>query len=343
MDTVITVSEQTPAAVIRCEQYISWMSYATFVPAIRSPWRTIRYIIPALNLGIFTGAAFCILWYPDYYTNQKEIWTADIIIGVIVYAYMLYIERAAHVSQYFESIEMKTSVQIISMGFYVLFMLYWLYFAVVQFNIHNNPSILVQLGNIYMSYSWYLFFSIMAMLYYFITIKLQQRASSIRSFLKNLKRTRPSAEDFFKLYAEHHQKIKHFSRFWNFLVFLGFLLLTFHVPADLVSIIYSHFFYDIPGFIIKFAALMWYTYCICYLNNYETKIIPYIYKHKIYAGDELEQIEKYISYRKIGFDFYGIKLNGGTILKVAIIMLNLVIPTLYALFSNQILNLPASR
>ena len=57
---------------------------------------------------------------------------------------------------------------------------------------------------------------------------------------------------------------------------------------------------------------------------------------KIYDVDKIEEIEKYIEYRKIGLNFYGIKMNGGLIIKGGLILINLVIPTLYAIFSNKI-------
>ena len=308
----------------------------TLIPAIKSKSKFIKYVIPFISVLVLFSSIFCIIFYPTYYPSQQEIWTTDIVIGFIIYSYLLYQQKRWDIVKCEEHIEIPRWSNNISFIFYVFLILYWLYYAVIQFMAHNEQSVTIQLLNVLMSFAWYLFFSVMASIYYFICTKLYQRAENIRAFLKNLKRTKPSIEDFYTKYNENHKKIKIFARYWNFLIFFGFLLLTFHVPIDLMSIIYQHVYVDIPGFVIKLLALGWYTYCICHLNNYETKIIPYLYKHKIYDVDKIEEIEKYIEHRKIGLNFYGIKMDGNLIIKGGLILINLIVPTLYAIFSNKI-------
>ena len=142
--------------------------------------------------------------------------------------------------------------------------------------------------------------------------------------------------DFYNEYNKHYNIIKNFAKYWNFLIFLGFILLIAHVPIDLISVIIDKQIFDIPGIVIKKTALIWYLYCICQLNDYEDKIIPYLYKHRIYNDDQIEYISKYIKYRPLGLNFYGIKISGSFITKYFIIGINLLIPTLYALFSKKI-------
>ena len=323
----------------KCENNFNKMLNFTLIPIVRSKYKILKYSIPILcNIILFTSL-FCILFYPTYYPSQGEVWTSDLVIGFIVYNYLLYQQKRWDIVKCDEQIEIPKWKNNISFSFYLFFMLYWLYYGIIQFSVHNENSIKMQLLNTLMSISWYLFFSVMATIYYFICIKLLQRAHNIRLFIKDLKKSRPHIEDFYHKYNSHHKQIKTFAKYWNFLIFFGFLLLTFHVPIDLMSIIYNHVYLDIPGFIIKLFALGWYTYCICHLNNYETKIIPYLYKHQIYDVDKIEEIKKYIEYRKIGLDFYGIKMNGNLIIKLGLILINLIIPTIYALFSNKIIGI----
>jgi hypothetical protein len=51
----------------------------------------------------------------------------------------------------------------------------------------------------------------------------------------------------------------------------------------------------------------------------------------------MEFITKYIEYRPIGLPFYGIKINTGFFIKILLLLLNLVIPSIYALVSNNIM------
>jgi hypothetical protein len=320
----------------KCERTFNKMFNLTLIPIIKSKNKFLKFVVPFLTCSILFSAMFCILFYPSYYPSQGEVWTTDIVIGFIIYSYLLYQQKRWDLVRCDEYIEIPKWSNNLSFTFYIFLILYWFYYAIIQFTTHNEQKVSTQLLNVLMSTAWYLFFSVMASIYYFICTKLFQRAENIKFFLKNLKKTRPSIDYFYTKYDEQHRQIKIFARYWNFLIFFGFLLLTFHVPIDLMSIIYQRVYVDIPGFIIKLLALAWYTYNICHLNNYETKIIPYLYKHKIYDVDKIEEIEKYIEYRKIGLNFYGIKMNGGLIIKGGLILINLVIPTLYAIFSNKI-------
>ena len=68
---------------------------------------------------------------------------------------------------------------------------YWLYFAIFMLYTHSNVKIVYQFGNILMFFTWYLFFAEMALVYYYICVKLSSRYEYIKDFLKNLKDTKP--------------------------------------------------------------------------------------------------------------------------------------------------------
>jgi hypothetical protein len=195
-----------------------------------------------------------------------------------------------------------------------------------------------------MSFSWYLFFSTTSILYYYICNRLLQRSEQLKNWLKGLKKKYKNQSirlihddnDFYKEYNLNYNIIKNFAKYWNFLIFIGFILLIAHIPIDLISILYLKQLFDIPGVIIKTSALSWYLYCICQLNDYEDKIIPYLYKHRIYNDDQIEYISKYIKYRPLGLNFYGIKISGTFISRYLIIIINLLVPTIYAILSKYI-------
>ena len=335
-ETAVTI--QTEEVVIPfCEQALNKMFWLTLIPIVNSKYRVLKYGIPIIINLILGSASFCLLFYPSYYPTQGEIWTIDIVIAWFTYDYMIYLFKTWDQARCFEDIQITKATNRLTLLFYFLYLLYWLYFAVIQFSTHNEPRILVQLGNTLMSTAWFIFFTTMAVLYYFICVKLSQRSNMIRKWLKDVKHNPPSITHFYIQYNEHWKAIRKLSKYWNILIFIGLVLLTFHVPIDLISILYKHYYYDIFGLIIKLLSLMWYLWRICELNDNETYLISYIYKHRIYDFENLQNIEKYVAYRQLGLDFYGIKINKPFLTKVGLLTLNLIIPTLYALISNNIL------
>ena len=100
----------------------------------------------------------------------------------------------------------------------------------------------------------------------------------------------------------------------------------------------NHKLNDIAGILVKSFGLAWYTYKICELNDMDTKVISYLYKHEIYDKENMEKIEKYATYHELGLRFYGIKINGPLILKIGLLTINLIIPTIYALVTNKLIS-----
>jgi hypothetical protein len=336
--TIKLETEKKQESYPRCELIINKMFWLTLLPVIKMKSKNpVRYIIPVLVNVILGSASFCMLYYPSYYPTQGEVWTTDMIIAWFTYNYMIYLFTKWDQAQCAEAINVSSAVNRISLLFYWLYIIYWFYFAVIQFSTHNEPSILIQLGNTLMSTAWFFFFTIMSVLYYFICIKLSQRSNKINEWLKGLKEIKPGINEFYSQYNTHYRSVKHLAKYWNVLIFVGSLLLTFHVPIDLISIIYKQYYYDIYGLIIKLASLLWYLWRICELNENEQYIVSYLYKHRIFSIDDIEGIEKYVVYRPLGLNFYGIKINKAFIIKICLITINLIIPTLYALISNKIL------
>jgi hypothetical protein len=336
----ITISKKTIEQIPiqpNCDKNINKMLWLTLLPLSSTKYKIVNWTTPTLLNLILGTASCCILYYPSYYPTQGEIWTIDIIIVWFTYNYMIYLYKRWPITRCPEEIEVSKSVNIISLIFYWLYLLYWLYFAIIQFSTHNEPNPLIQLGNTLMSTAWFIFFSSISLLYYFICVKLSQRSTQIRIWLKELKDRRPPIETFYEEYNKHYRAIRALGKYWNILIFIGTLLLTFHVPIDLISILYKHYYYDIFGLIIKLLSLLWYLWRICELNDNEAYLVSYLYKHRLYSFADLEAVEKYVQYRALGLDFYGIKINKPFLIKVSIITLNLIIPTIYGLLSNQIL------
>lgn len=324
------------AVIPHCEKTIKYMFRATFIPAIRNPYLVFRISIPLIVNSILASSWFCMLFYPSYYPTQGEVWTADLVLITIVYNYMLYLQSKWRLTNAFETVEVSGLPNRISLLFYWLYLFYWFYFAVIQFNNHRTPDIVIQLKNTLMSTAWYFFFSTAGTLYYFMCTKLLQRANSIDEWLKKIKKSPILLSEFYLQYNWHYKQIKILAYHWNSLLFAGFLLLMFHVPIDLISIIYKQYYYDIPGLVIKLTSLLWYTWCICSLNEYEDIIVARLYKHRLYSVQDIQDFQKYAIYRPVGLNFYGIKINKGFVTKILIVILNLFIPTLYALLKNNI-------
>jgi hypothetical protein len=315
-----------------CEKNIKNMFSITLIPLINKPF--LRPILLIADLILFT-AIFSPLYYPNYYRYDYMIYSIDLGISFIVYNYLSYKYTNWEITNCFEHTAVNHLNERISLAFYFIFMIYWLYEAIIQFIENSEQVALNQFGNIFMSSAWYLYFSISSLLYYFICIKLAQRTQSINIWLKSLKHNRPALEEFYKTYKIQHRFIKVFSQHWNFIIFIGFINLTYHIPIDLVNIIYNNRYTDVVGVSIKSFALGWYLYLICMLNDMDTKVISYLYKHQLYTIEEMASIEKYAIYNVLGLDFYGIKINGTLIIKGGLITINLIIPTLYALVSNK--------
>jgi len=322
-------TEQIPS----CETYISNMFTLTLIPQVKHKYLK---IIPISIDIIICSAVFCPLFYDNYYPLNSILYSTDLAIASIVYTYLSYKYLNWEDNSCFEHTSIDRFSENVTLGFYNLFMIYWFYESVLAFILHNQNNIFIQIGNIYMAFAWYFYFTICALLYYFICIKLAQRTHSINAWLKSLKATRPSIDEFYRTYKIHRRAIKKFGRHWNFIIFMGFIILTYHIPVDLVNIIYNNRYTDSAGVIVKSLGLGWYVYQICQLNNQDTRVISYLYKHGLYTIEEMAVIERYAKYHELGLNFYGIKIDGTIIIKGSLVTINLIIPTIYAIVTNKL-------
>jgi len=341
---------------INCENYVNKMFNFTLIPYFYKLEPKYKYSIILLIDGLYLTALLCNAYYPSYYINQPEIWTFDLCLSFIIYNILIYLRSTTNLfmfdskttinisthnfkeEEFYEEIKVDNYKHYISLSFYFLYMAYWLYFAIFMLYVHTDKSIGFQFGNVLMSSAWYLFFAIMANLYYYICIKLSARYENLREFLKEIKNSKPTIDFFTEKYFIQYKKTRLFAKKWNFIIYLGFVLLSFHIPVDLISILMSKKYYDIPGFIIKTISLLWYTYCICNLNNLDNKVVKYLNKHQLYHKDDIEELNNYIIARPLGIDFYGFKLNGNFIIQLIIIIINFILPIIYGLVANNIIN-----
>lgn len=287
-------------------------------------------------------------FYPNYYVNQKEIWSFDLCVGFIIYLLLIYYHKTSNLflepesilpqnQMFYENIECSSISANISLGFYLSYVLYWLYYAIFMFLAHPEFDAQIQIYNCLMGFSWYLFFSEISMLYYYICVKLATRHDQVVGFLKKMKKSKPTVQEFCSEYLIQYKKTKLFARQWNTITYFGLVLLTFHVPIDLASILVSKKYYDIPGFIIKSLSLIWYVYLICKLNNLDNTFGLYLTKHQVFGQDDIQTINLYTEARPLGLVFYGIKLNENFFMQMMIIIINFIIPIMYALFANNLI------
>ena len=317
-----------------CERNVKRMFYLPCLGFFRSKRKWVKWTFPLIANLVLLGACFSPLWYPNYYLNQTEVWTTDLVIVWIVHSFLLYLQQRWEISNCFEIVNIPKWQDRISMTFYIFFMVYWAYYTGIQFYNHYEPDAGKIIMTLYMGLAWYIYFTTAASLYYFICCKLLQRAFCVKEWLGTV--GNQTIDTFYIQYNEHCKAVRRFALHWNFVIFLGFLLLTFHIPIDLVSVIVDKNYQDVPGGIIKTLALSWYLYCICLLNNLEGQVISHVYKARVYTLDDMKVLERYVSYRGLGLDFYGIKINTGWVMKVVILLVNLAVPTLYAVLKKNV-------
>ena len=151
------------------DKYMKYIIRPTFIPCLRSNNKYIKYTtLIGLNIILF-GSLFSMYWYPNYYINQPIIYTLDLVIIYVTFNYLYYllqVDTASNISKYTSNI--PPWKRNINLFFYCIFMIYWFYYLIISFYTHSEPFALIQLGNIYMSFSWYLFFSTISILYYYV-------------------------------------------------------------------------------------------------------------------------------------------------------------------------------
>lgn len=294
----------------------------------------IKYLTPFLTNIILITSFSSIFFYKDYYVNHPEAWTIHLFTLIICFNYIYYLMTNWNTNKLFHNINPPNKYRYISLICSTIFMFYFIYYSIIVLYTHKNKSPLYQFFNITFLIGWYIFFSVCSSTYYFITIKLHQKATVLYQWIISLKNTQPPIQDFYTQYNIHYKNIKFFSKQWNFIILVGFITLTFNLPLDYISIFYNHLYYVIPGAIIKTNLLIYYIYSICSYNLYQKYIISYLYKHRLYDFNTIKDIEIYIQHRPISLNFYGFVIDGNLITKIIIILFNLIIPIIYGILQN---------
>ncbi len=333
-----------------CVNYITNTFAITLIPLIQSIENYSHYIFGFINV-IYFATLFSNLYYPSYYISQPIIWTVDLALSFIVYniLYKLYQDTNLFLldthsrnitiqeqkeKPYTEPVEIATWEHGISFGFYLAYMGYWLYFAIFMFYSHPEPNVLIQLGNILMFGPWYLLFSTLSALYYFICVKLTMRSDSIIKFLKSAKKSHVTPDEFKTQYLSQYKKTKFFSKKFNTLIHIGLFLIIFHIPVDFITMIIKKEAYAIPGFAVKAGSLIWYIRSICKLNDCDELTSKYLCKHQMFDPDTTSQLNEYIKTRPLGIEYYGFKLNGPFLTQFVLFAINFVLPIVYGIFQN---------
>lgn len=328
METRIAVPPTPPTVDLAPHEHdVRRMFFAAGLPAT---WR-----IPPLVAWFSTGVgAFSLLWNPNYYILQPVFWSAHTMIMVPAFAYLWRIRASFHS---YTGVAIPRVYRVITLVFYWLFMAYWAYFCYLELSAHPEETWLEQVGNVFMSWVWYVFFAASAAVYYYTAILLLQRAAVIKTHIHLVTEATTKAA-FFAVYDDEHEKNRRLGNTWNMILFLVILVLTLNLPADLLGILVNRKLEVIPGLVMKSLGLVWYLLCICKLNYMEEYVTNCLHKHHV-LQDDYEEIMRYMEVRRLGLNFFGLRITYGLLAKTAMIGFNVVLPTLYGLASNHILQL----
>ncbi len=297
---------------------------------LTATWRT----PPLLVFGVTTVGAFSELWNPDYYVFQPAFWSAHIIVLVPTLYYLWRLRTDYHTAN---GIPIPKAYRIATLVFYWLYMAYWAYFCWVAFDKHRDDPWSLHVAHAFMSFVWYIFFAVSSAVYYYTATLLLQRTAALRRHIADITET-TTKEVFFKVYDEEYEKNRRIGNRWNIIIFLVILVLSLNIPADLLTVVIGKSTVALPGVIIKCLGLTWYLMCICKLNHMETYIQNHLHKHHV-LQDDYEEIMRYMEVRRLGLNFFGVRINYELLTKIALFLFNIALPTLYGLISNHILKI----
>ncbi len=124
-----------------------------FAACLPRTWR-IPPTIAALSTAV---GAFSLLWNPNYYILQPAFWSAHIMIMVPTYLYIWrYLKRSIYTHT---GVAIPKTTRGITLGFYWAYMAYWAYFCYMELSAHPEDRWYEQVGNVFMSFVWYIFFA----------------------------------------------------------------------------------------------------------------------------------------------------------------------------------------
>lgn len=317
----------TPTPVAAHERDIRWMFRAAGLP-------TSNRVIPLLAFGSIGVGAFSLLWNPDYYILQPVFWAAHIMVLTPAF---LYVWRQRVDIYAVTGVSIKPLHRRITLGFYALFMAYWAYFCWLELEANRADPWPIQIANGFLCWVWYLFFAVSSAVYYYTATRLLERAAVLRGHVNSIGPATTKAA-FFAVYDAEFEANRRMGNRWNIIIFLVILILTLNIPADLLGVLVHRLFVIIPGLIAKTAGLVWYLLCICKLNYMETYVLNYLHKHHMLQED-YEEITRYMAVRRLGLNFFGVRITYELLAKVGLLGFNVVLPTVYGLVANEIIHL----
>jgi hypothetical protein len=333
MDTVAVTVPAAPVTAVRQvpqaphERDTQRMFFAAGLPT--------RWRLPPLLAWLSSGiGAFSLLWNPNYYILQPAFWSAHIMIMAVVYPYLWRIRKSFHT---YTGQSIPRAYRWITLAFYWLFMAYWAYFCYLELSAHPEDSWLDQIGNVFMSWVWYIFFATASAVYYYTATLLLQRAAALKTHIAAITAATTKAE-FFAVYDDEYERNRRLGNTWNLIMFLVILILVINIPADLLGILVNKTYVAAPGLVMKSLGLIWYLLCICKLNYMEDAVLNHLHKHHV-LQDDCEEIVRYMEVRRLGLNFFGLRITYGLLAKVAMIGFNVILPMLYGLVSTHILQI----
>ena len=306
---------------------------AAWLPQPRGAWT--RICVPVLALAFLGVGSFAPLWHPTYYAKQTAFWSTHLVIGIPSYLYILRQRRAWQDRAFFENIPIPPMYRRITLFFYWLFMLYWVYYSAIVLYEHRTDTWDYQIGNAVMAAAWYIFFSLSAATYYYTCVLMFQKATYIKYHIQYLSEG-INKRAFCAAYDHEFMKIRRMGNVWNRIILLVLLVLFLNIPADMIAVFLKNLTWDIPSILIKVAGIFWYLNSVCKLNYMEDFLLSYLHKHHI-LQDEMEEITRYMSVRPLGLNFFGVRITYSMLMKAALIGINFILPTVYGLVSNEIL------
>jgi hypothetical protein len=299
-------------------------------------WKPIKYGVPAFVNACLVIGSLAPLWYPDYYLHQTEIWTAHLVLAIPCYNYILVQRHQWPSVSFHEHTEIRPLYRRITLGFYVLFMVYYAYFAAYMIYANSHRPWPFQIGNIVMGFSWYFFFAISSATYYCTATTFLQKALFVKKKIKALKVSNNLLLDFYTMYDAQFRSLRRYNNVWNRIIFIVLVVLIANIPIDAIAVVVKKAYFDAPGIVIKCFAVLWYLVTICKLNHMEHYTVTYLRKHH-WLEENMEAIEQYIQIRPIGLNFFGIKITFEYLAKLLVLAVNLLIPTAYGLIKNNVL------
>jgi hypothetical protein len=293
-----------------------------------------QQFVPLVAFLSTAVGAFSLLWNPNYYILQPVFWSSHIMLMTPAF---LYIWRKRAILYESVGIPIRPAYRGITLAFYAIFMIYWAYFSFLELYERIGDPWYKQIGHVFMSFVWYIFFAVSSAIYYYTATLLLQRGETLKAHIYTI--THATTKDiFFQTYDEEYEKNRRIGNTWNIIIFLVILVLTLNIPADLLGVLVNKKFIVIPGLIMKSLGLVWYLLCICKLNYMETFVINYLHKHHLFQED-YDELMRYMEVRRLGLNFFGVRITYELLTKIGIIALNVILPTLYGLFSNHILQI----